>query len=122
MLVDTSASIDAFGIDGDPAIRAAVRGVLVDGAAVLCDMIRVELWNGARGKAEQEMLRGLEESLECVPTSPEVWETAVQLSRACRRRGLTLPATDVVIAACAEHHGLGLLHHDRHFEEIARAR
>ncbi len=51
-----------------------------------------------------------------------VWEAAVELARACRRKGVTLPATDLLIAACADYHSLGLLHHDRHFDEIARAR
>ena len=122
MLVDTSAWIDALKRDGDREVRAAVRGVMTDGTAVLCDMVRVELWNGARGKAEQNMLRELDKELECVTTSPEVWEAAVELARVCRRKGVTLPATDLLIAACADHHGLGLLPHDRHFDEIARAR
>ncbi len=122
VLVDTSAWIDALRRDGDREVRAAVQSVMAEGTAVLCDMIRVELWNGARGKAEQEMLRGLERELECVATSREVWEAAVELARACRRKGVTPPATDLLIAACADHHGLGLLHHDRHFDEIARAR
>jgi predicted nucleic acid-binding protein len=27
----------------------------------------------------------------------------------------------LLIAACAEHHGLGLLHHDTHFDQITHA-
>ena len=40
------------------------------------------------------MLRELAKELECVTTSPEVWEAAVELARVCRRKGVTLPATD----------------------------
>ena len=122
VLVDTSAWIDALRKDGDREVRVAVHGVMADGTAVLCDMVRVELWNGARGRAEQDMLRELDKELECVTTSPQVWEAAVELARACGRKGVTLPATDLLIAACADYHSLGLLHHDRHFDEIARAR
>ena len=122
VLVDTSAWIDALSKDGDREVRAAVHAVMAEGTAVLCDMVRAELWNGARGRAEQAMLRELDKELECVTTSPHVWEAAVELARACRRKGVTLPATDLLIAACADYHSLGLLHHDRHFDEIARAR
>ena len=122
VLVDTSAWIDALRKDGDREVRAAVHAVMAEGTAVLCDMVRVELCNGARGRAEQAMLRELDKELECVTTSPHVWEAAVELARACRRKGVTLPATDLLIAACADYHSLGLLHHDRHFDEIARAR
>jgi hypothetical protein len=121
VLVDTSAWIDALRKDGDPDIRSAVKGLTADGDAVLCDMVRLELWNSARGTAERRFLAGLEKELECVPTSAEVWQTAIKLADACRRQGLTVPATDLLIAACAEHHGLGLLHHDTHFDQITHA-
>ncbi|MDY7091652.1 MAG: hypothetical protein SX243_01635 [Acidobacteriota bacterium] len=38
-----------------------------------------------------------------------------------RSHGLTLPSTDLLIAACARHHDLALLHRDRHFELLAEA-
>jgi len=121
VLVDTSAWIDALRKDGDPEIRTAVRSVTAEGRAVLCDTVRVELWNGASGRAEQKLLRELERNLECLPTTPEVWETALDLARSCRRQGLTLPATDLVIAACAYHHEVSLLHHDGHFDQITES-
>lgn len=47
-LVDTSAWIETLRANGDAAVRARVRELAVDDRAVLCDMVRVELWNGAR--------------------------------------------------------------------------
>lgn len=120
VLVDTSSWIEALRESGNAEMREAVRTVTAEGNAVLCDLVRLELWNGARGQAEQRMLRDLERELECVPTSSEVWQTARSLARACRRKGLTVPATDLLIAACADHHGLSLLHLDSHFDQIAQ--
>jgi len=37
-----------------------------------------------------------------------------------RRRGITVPTTDCIIAAAAESAGNGVLTLDRHFEELAR--
>lgn len=120
LLVDTSAWIEALRADGDPAIRAAVSGATDDGTAVLCDMVLVELWNGAQGESQHKVLRDLEELVESVPTSDEVWARARQLARDSRSAGLTIPAADLVIAACARHHGLEVLHRDRHFDRLKR--
>lgn len=122
ILVDTSAWIDALRRDGDPDVRASVRAATAEGRAVFCDLVLLELWNGAPGPSEQRVLRELERDLEKVSTPPAVWEAASELARACRKAGVTAPATDVLIAACAEHHKLEILHHDAHFDYIARAR
>jgi predicted nucleic acid-binding protein len=117
-LIDTSAWIETLRTTGDPAVRARVSEVAVDDRAVLCDMVRIELWNGARGAADHRLLRELEEQLETVPTTAAVWTLARELARSARGKGLTVPAADLLIAACAEHHGLGLIHHDAHFEQL----
>jgi predicted nucleic acid-binding protein len=66
-------------------------------------------------------LRDLEELVRRVETTEAVWKKARELAQACRSAGLTVPATDLLIAACAAHHDLDLLHKDSHFPEIARA-
>lgn len=121
VLIDTSAWIDALRTDGDPEVRERVREALLGGDAYFCDMVRLELWIGARGPDERRMLRELEEELVTVPTTDPVWAGAARMARACRKRGITVPATDLLVAACADQHRLGLLHHDAHFDQIAKA-
>ncbi len=121
VLVDTSAWVEALRRDGDPDVRAAVKTALLEGRAYLCDIVRLELWVGARGKDEQRMLRDLEQELATASTGTSVWSAAAQMARSCRRRGITVPATDLLIAACADQNDLGLLHHDTHFDQIADA-
>lgn len=55
-------------------------------------MVRLELWNGARGKREKK-----------VP----------------RTAGVTVPSTDVLIYACATHHGAEIEHSDSDFAAIS---
>lgn len=121
-LVDTSAWIETLRANGDSAVRTRAGALTADDRVVLCDLVRLELWNGARGAADRRLLRNLEQTLETVPTTPEVWALARDFARIARDHGLTVPATDLLIAACAEHHGLGLVHQDAHFEHLARAR
>jgi predicted nucleic acid-binding protein len=121
VLVDTSAWIDSIRSDGDPEVRASVRAATLEGQAVLCDMVLLELWNGARAASEKRFLQGLERDLEKVPTPPAVWEAASELARTCRAAGFSAPATDLLIAACAMYHGLEILHRDKHFDHIVNA-
>lgn len=121
VLVDTSGWIDALRRDGDPAVRADVRAVTTEGTALLCDVVLLELWNGAKGQAEVELLADLERDVECVPTTAGVWIAAREMARACRKKGVMVPATDLLVAACAQEHGLSILHHDAHFDLIAEA-
>jgi predicted nucleic acid-binding protein len=122
VLVDTSAWIETLRRNGDPEVRASVRAATREGRAVLCDLVLLELWNGAQGADEHRILRELEQTIEKVPTSPAVWEVACELARMCRKAGITAPATDVLIAACAAHYKLEILHRDAHLNQIARVR
>jgi predicted nucleic acid-binding protein len=40
------------------------------------------------------------------------------LARKCRAAGLTVPATDLLIAACALHHRLEVEHNDEHLPNV----
>jgi predicted nucleic acid-binding protein len=89
---------------------------------VLCDLVLLELWNGAQGSGEQRILRELESTIEKVPIPPAIWKAAAELTRICRSAGVSAPVTDIIIAACAEYYELEILHRDAHFNLIARAR
>lgn len=118
ILVDTSAWVEALRTDGDERVRHEVGLAVEDGVAVFCDLVLLELWIGARGDAERRYLAALERELDCLPTTPEVWHRSRDLARRCRRAGVTVPATDLLIASCAAHHGVALLHRDRHFDRM----
>ncbi len=117
-LIDTSAWIEALRSDGDPDVRRAVAHLLEAGTAALCDIVVLELWHGARGARERSKIERLVTTLDTVPTVPEVWETANTLAQRCRKTGVTVPATDLLVVAVARHHGLALLECDHHFAMV----
>jgi predicted nucleic acid-binding protein len=47
-----------------------------------------------------------------------VWEQAYELGFSLRRKGLTIPTVDLIIAALAIENKSLLLHHDEHYEMI----
>jgi len=101
VLIDTSSWVETLRQDGRQDIRERVRELVLDGAAVMCDMVLLELWNGARGGRERQDLARLEGVLTVLPTSEEVWTLAREVARRTRETGRTIPATDILIAACA---------------------
>ena len=118
-LIDTSAWIEQLRRGGDAAVRRQVETLLAAGDGAWCPLVRLELWNGARGTAERSVLKEMETTLPSLEIDVAVWDRAVALAAGARERGITVPATDLLVAACARHHGVALLHYDGHFDLIA---
>ena len=104
---------------GDPAVRARVEELLRTGQAAWCAMVRLELWNGIGKDAERDRMKAYEAVVPDLPISEAVWEVACRLASRCRAAGRTIPANDVLIAACAKVHGVQLEHRDSDFDLIA---
>jgi predicted nucleic acid-binding protein len=102
-------------------LSQAVHAALRSGRARICDIVRLELCNGIGDERERKWLDELEEAVETVPTDAAVWAEAKRLAQEARRRGLAVPATDLLVAACCRVHGLDLLHRDGHFDRLAIA-
>jgi predicted nucleic acid-binding protein len=120
ILVDTSSWIHFLRPDGDGDVRARVESTLRAGTARWCPLVRLELWNGAGGERERKVLREFERVIPELAIDDAVWSEARDLARRCRAAGVTVPATDILIAACAGHHGAQLEHADGDFDAIAR--
>ena len=118
-LVDTSAWVQQMRPRGDPAVRTRVEELLRTGQAAWCAMVRLELWNGIGNDAEREKMRAYEDVILDLPITNAVWEEAYRLASMCRAAGPTIPAADVLIAACARVHGVELEHRDSDFDLIA---
>ena len=117
VLIDTSAWIEALRVRGDEKIRAEVHALIQDGRAAWCHIVRLELWSGAQAK-EFPRLEELRHSIRDLETSEIVWYGAYDLARRTRARGFTVPANDLLIAACARFHRAELVHKDRHFDQL----
>ena len=118
ILVDTSSWIHFLRPKGDPDVRARVERALTEGEACWCGLVRLELWNGARGRREATVLLDLEKALPELPIHQEVWAGSYELARRARARGITVPARDVLIAACARYHRASIETADSDFEPL----
>ena len=120
VLIDTSCWIEALRRNGAESVRRRVVELTESGRARFADIVRLELWNGARGKELQQFLSGLETiAVPTVPTTEEVWRQARGLARQARAAGVTVQAADLLLFACARVHNLELYSCDGHFELLA---
>lgn len=120
VLIDTSSWIEALRASGKISIRERVKSLMIDGTAAWCDMVTVELWNGARGHSEKKKLAELEKEIICLPTTKEVWDLARLLAKECRSAGKTVPTTDMIITSCALYHKALIEHCDEHIDVVLK--
>jgi predicted nucleic acid-binding protein len=120
ILVDTSSWIHLLRPKGDLAVRERVQRALEGGEACWCSMVRLELWNGAGGDREKKVLRDFERVLPELVIDDAVWLGAFDLARRARSAGVSIPATDLLIAACAKRHEAELEQSDSDFAQLSK--
>jgi predicted nucleic acid-binding protein len=114
ILIDTSAWIDFFR-DREP-VSSLVDTALAEGRAALCGMIDLEIRQGLR-PGEDHILQMLQ-ATHRIPTKEADYALAGDLLASLRRRGITLPGSDGLIAHLALRHALPLLENDGHFTHL----
>lgn len=84
----------------------------------ICGVIRAEVIRGVVHARQKARIEELFDALEETPTDHALWNDAVDLAWALDRRGVVLPLTDIVIAACALRSHAILITTDDHFLKI----
>lgn len=120
VLIDTSAWIHALRPDGDKEIREKVRHCVAEGIAATTEIIVLELLKGARSDKDYSNLKESLYALDRLETTKDVWERAFSLSLELKKKGVAIPATDLLISAVALHYDCKLLHNDKHFSLVAK--
>ncbi len=118
ILIDTSAWIASFKKTGNHELKEFMRQSIISGLAVTSPVIILELLQGCRSIGERDALKNKLESLDILSINLSVWEQAYELGFSLRRKGLTIPTVDLIIAALAIENKNLLVHHDEHYEMI----
>lgn len=118
ILVDSSAWILGFRGQGPAKLHAYLRDVLEKNLAVTTPFIALELLQGCRTSTEFHRLKINLESLIVDRLDDLEWESLYRFGFSLRKKGLTVPTLDILLAFhCLERNYI-LLHHDRHFRMI----
>ena len=118
-LVDTSLWITVLKKNPPELIKERVGHLLLENTVAVTPIVKVELLGGTRNELEFQRLQKRLESLILLDINAELWNKAASLAYDLRRKGVTIPHTDIIIASVALQHNATLLHLDKHYDIIA---
>jgi len=117
VLPDTCAWIEYFK-PGASSLKQTLERLLLNDAVFVCGPVLYELTQGVKSDKEKNAVIEALKSLEYIEMSEDLWIKAGELSSSLRKKGKTIPFSDILIAAVAIENNLSVLTIDRHFEEI----
>jgi len=117
IVVDTSVWIDFFNQPQSP-LTLHVQNLLRDRRVVLVGMVLAEILQGIKNSKEALLVRQSLERLPYLETTREDWQQAGELSASLRRKGQTIPLSDLIIGTMAIREGLEIFTTDPHFKKI----
>jgi hypothetical protein len=119
ILIDTSAWLFALKKDFHPVIKERIDRLLVDSDVAICGMIALELLAGAKSEKEYLRLKSRLDALYYIEADKVLWDLSSKLAFDLKRKGISIPYADIVIAASSLKERAILVHADSHFDSIA---
>lgn len=116
MLVDTSIWIEYF--KANPDVVGFMEKHMLEDTVCIVGIIVSELIQGIKSEREREMIRSNLDAINYIDMKFEDWIKTGDLSNMLRKSGLTLPLTDIAIAAAAIGNNLMLVTRDKHFKQV----
>ena len=116
ILADTSIWIEYF--KNNPDVVDFMEKHLLEDTVCLVGIIVSELIQGIKNEREREMIRSNLDAINYIDMKFEDWIKTGDLSNTLRKSGLTLPLTDIAIAATAIEKNLMLVTRDKHFKQV----
>ena len=117
-LVDTSAWILALRKDFLPVVKDRIEQLLKENSIVTIGLVKLELLGGTKTKKEFLRLKSRLDALDTVECDLLLWQEAADLAFKLRRKKITVPYTDILIAAGALKIKATVIHIDAHFDLI----
>jgi len=118
-LVDTSAWLFALRKDFMLEVKDRIDHLLKENAIITTGIVKLEILGGTKTQNELQRLKTRLDALDMVETDTALWEEAYRLSFELRRKGITVPYTDILIAVCALKTESTVVHADAHFDLMA---
>ena len=120
ILVDSSAFIEYYRPSGSTAVQTAVAEAIAAERVAVNGIIQVEIVAFAPDEASYRKLVADFRAFHWLDLGPEEYAFATELGFRLRRQGVTVPPTDLMIAASGIRAGATVYHVDGHYELIAK--
>jgi len=120
ILIDSSVWINYYRSDGEPRIKQIVIDAIDKDLVAINGIIMVEILSGISRKKEFEKVKNDFMGFHILPINDKVFLKSATIGSYLRRKGITVPSTDLIIAASAINSKSILYHIDNHFDMIAK--
>lgn len=120
VLADTSVWIEFFKADSE--IGDHLEALLKGNSVWTCGVTILELLQGVRSDSEKKTILEIVSALPYVEMSLEIWHKAAEVALSLKKKGLTLPLSDILIASIAIENKLSIFTLDKHFALIPGVR
>ena len=120
ILVDSSVWIEYYRARGDARYQRWVAEAIRQDQVAVNAIVAAEILTFTRDRGQYAKVEGDFTAFHWTPVDRAVGLRAADLGFRLRRKGLTVPATDLLIFASALAAGAELMHHDGHFPYLAQ--
>ena len=120
ILADTCIWIEYF--RGKSLFSEELRRLIQKGGLVITGPVVFELLQGAKNKKDADLIKEVTRGLPLFEVTHEIWLSAGNLYFDLRRKGITIPPSDVLLAAMAIDNNWSLFTTDNHFDHIPKLR
>ncbi len=119
VIIDTSAWVFALKKNFHPLIKDRIDTMLMESDVGINGIIELELLGGAKTDQEYKRLKSRLDALHYIEADKVLWDSSSKLAFDLKRKGVSVPYTDIFIAASAIQEKAVLLHADSHFDTIS---
>jgi predicted nucleic acid-binding protein len=117
VLIDTSVWVEYLR-GNNKEIVESVKGLIRTRRAVLCGIVLSELLTGVRTKKSRDTLKETLDALDYAEVSKETWILAGEMANGLKRQGISVPLSDLILAALSIENDSELYTLDSHFDRI----
>ncbi len=117
--IDTSAWILAFKGRHEK-LSLLIDYLLKENRVATSGIVTLELSYGIKNQKEFKELKEEMKSLIWLEISEKVWNRAYSIAFQARRKGITIPSTDILISALVIENNCNLLHSNKHFNILSK--
>ena len=116
IIADTCIWVEYF--RGSPSITEELTILINEDSLALCGIVIYELFQGIKNPKVRDMVQSDFEAIPYLEMDRPTWERAADLSLSLRNKGITVPPSDLILAALALENECMVFTEDAHFNAI----
>jgi hypothetical protein len=116
VLVDTSVWIEFF--KANSSVSNNLELLLIEDSVEICGVVLFELLQGIKSESEKLKIKDILLNLPYVEINKNIWQKSAEISLNIKKKGYTIPFSDILIGTLAIENNFSVFTLDKHFELI----